>query len=48
MAKLFRSSRPDSWTAPRPFADSSVRYMNHGPIQPMYEPTWLERLLGQR
>ena len=48
MSKMFRSSRPDGWTAPRPYTDTSMRYMSHGPIQPMYEPSFLERLFGRR
>jgi len=40
----FRSSRPDSWTMPRPHRDASLRYMTHGPILPMEEPSLLERL----
>jgi len=49
MASLsFRSSRPDGWTMPRPHRDPSIRYMMHGPIQPMEEPGFLARLLGQR
>ena len=49
MASLsFRSSQPDGWTMPRPHRDPSTRYMIHGPIQPMHQPSWLERLFGQR
>jgi hypothetical protein len=49
MASLsYRSSRPDGWTMPRPHRDPSLRYMMHGPIQPMYQPSWFERLLGHR
>ncbi len=43
----YRSSRPDSWTLPRPSQDASLRRMAHGPIQPMEQPGWLARLLGQ-
>lgn len=42
----FRSSRPDAWTQPRPHRDASLRRMTHGPIQPMHQPSWLERLFG--
>jgi hypothetical protein len=43
----FRSSRPDSWTVPRPFTDASQRYMSHGPIQPMQqERAFWRRLFG--
>lgn len=44
----YRSSRPDGWTQPRPHRDASLRYMTHGPIQPMEEPSLLARLFGQR
>ena len=40
----YRSSRPDGWVAPRPHSDPSLRYMTHGPIRPMEEPSFLERL----
>jgi hypothetical protein len=33
----YRSSRPDSWTVPRPYSDVSLRRMKFGPIQPMDE-----------
>ena len=44
----FRSSRPDGWIQPRPHRDASLRYMTHGPIQPMEEPGFLARLFGAR
>lgn len=44
----YRSSRPDSWTQPRAHRDASIRYMAHGPIQPMEEPSLFERLFGRR
>ena len=43
----YRSSRPDAWIHPRPHQDASLRYMKHGPIQPMEEPGFLARLLGR-
>ncbi len=43
----YRSSRPDGWVQPRPHQDSSLRYMKHGPIQPMVEPGFLARLFGR-
>lgn len=43
----FRSSRPDAWIQPRPHQDASLRYMKHGPIQPMEEPGLLARLFGR-
>lgn len=33
----YRSSRPDTWTMPRPYSDASQRRLKHGPIQPMDE-----------
>ena len=43
----YRSSKPDSWVAPRPFCDASVRMMKHGPVQPMEAPQGLfTRLFG--
>jgi len=44
---IYRSSRPDSWTMPRPYRDASLRRMMHGPIQPMEQPSFLARLLGR-
>ncbi|MDC0886726.1 hypothetical protein OAS19_02920 [Altererythrobacter sp.] len=44
----FRSSRPDGWISPRAKPDASLRYMNHGPIQPMEPPSFFERMLGRR
>ncbi|AKH43874.1 hypothetical protein FHS61_002719 [Altererythrobacter atlanticus] len=43
----FRSSRPDSWTMPRPHRDASLRLMTHGPIRPMEEPGFLARLFAR-
>jgi hypothetical protein len=43
----FRSSRPDPWVQPRPHQDASLRYLKHGPIQPMEEPGFLTRLFGR-
>ena len=42
----FRSSRSDSWTSPRSYSDASLRQMKYGKIQPMHQPTFLERLFG--
>ena len=48
MARLFRSSRPDSWTSPRPQSSVGLRSMSHGKILPMEEPGFLEKLFGRR
>jgi hypothetical protein len=42
----FRSSRPDSWTSPRPYSDANTRYMAYGRVKPMEQPGLLARLLG--
>lgn len=45
----YRSSRPDNWTLPRPHRDASLRFLKHGPIQPMAEePGFFARLFGRR
>ncbi|WP_374408398.1 hypothetical protein [Pelagerythrobacter sp.] len=44
----FRSSNPDGWSHPRPHRDASLRYMTHGPIQPMEQPGFFARLFGAR
>ena len=47
----YRSSRPDGWTMPRPYQDASLRYLRHGPIQPMEEPEgpgFFARLFSRR
>lgn len=44
----YRSSPSCSWVAPRPHRDPSLRYMMHGPIQPMEEPGFFARLFGRR
>ena len=48
MSKIFRSGRPDGWITPKPYSDTSMRMMTHGRIQPMDEPSFLDRLLGRR
>ncbi len=44
----YRSSRPDSWTMPRPYQDASQRRITHGPILPMEQPSFFSRLFRQR
>ncbi|WP_338242751.1 hypothetical protein [Aurantiacibacter hainanensis] len=48
MARIFRSSRPDSWSNPRFHSDASFRAMSHGKILPMEEPGFLARLFGRQ
>ena len=44
----FRSSRPDSWTVPRPQMDPCRRRVVYGPVQPMEQPRgWFMRLFGR-
>jgi hypothetical protein len=45
-SRTFRSSSPDVWVLPKPYSDASLRYLKHGPIQPMRQPTLWERLVG--
>ncbi|WP_174214259.1 hypothetical protein [Erythrobacter sp. KY5] len=40
------SSKPDRWTQPRPHCDASTRFQKYGRIQPLYEPSFIERLFG--
>lgn len=47
-ALSFRSSRPNTWVLPRPHTDAHQRFLTYGPIQPMDEPTFLERLFGRK
>jgi hypothetical protein len=44
-AYRYHSSRPTNWVLPRQDMDGNRRRMVYGPIQPMEEPSWLERLL---
>jgi len=47
MTPRHHSSAPCHWVQPRPHSDASLRYMKHGPIQPMEgERGWVARLLG--
>ncbi len=48
MAHIFRSSRPDKWSAPRPQSDPVFRHMSHGKILPMEEPGFFARLFRRR
>lgn len=41
-------SRADHWTNPRPISDPCRRALAYGPVRPMHEPSWWERLLGRR
>lgn len=40
----YRNSRPDGWIMPRPHIDAHQRFQTYGPIQPMDEPGFFERL----
>lgn len=43
----FSSSKPDQWVSPRPISDPCIRAMAYGRVQPMHEPSWLDRLFGR-
>lgn len=43
-----RSSRPHSSILPRPHTDAHQRLRTYGPIQPMDQPGFFDRLLGRR
>jgi len=43
----FRTSGPDAWSSPRPTRDPSIRALAYGPVRPMHEPSWFEKLLGR-
>lgn len=43
----YHSSTPCDWVQPRPHRDASLRYMKHGPLRPMHEPSWWQRLLSK-
>jgi hypothetical protein len=45
-AMRYRSSRPNNWIIPRPHRDAHQRFRTYGPVRPMHEPNWFERLLG--
>ena len=42
----FRSSKPDRWSSPRAYSDPSLRALAYGPVRPMQEPSWFEKLIG--
>ena len=44
----YRSSRPNGWLQPRPHRDPSQRFMTHGPILPMEQRSFWQRLLSRR
>ena len=44
----YRSSQPDAWIQPRAHRDASQRYMTYGPILPMEQPSFWQRLFGAR
>ncbi len=47
MARIFRSSRPDSWSSPRSYSDATYRAMSHGKILPMEEEGFFAKLFGR-
>ena len=44
----YRSSQPDVRIKPRPNRDASQRFMTYGPILPMEQPGFWQRLFGKR
>ena len=47
-AARIHTSPPDRWTSPRPHSDPSLRRAKHGPVRPMHEPGWIERMFTGR
>ena len=47
-SERIHTSAPDQWSHPRPYQDASIRRRKHGPVRPMREPGFIERLLGAR
>jgi hypothetical protein len=43
----YQSSRPHHSVAPRPQLDAHARYLLYGPIQPMEQRSFLERVFGK-
>ncbi|MFU7529267.1 hypothetical protein [Qipengyuania sp. ASV99] len=43
---IYHSSKPDPWSSPRPPLNPAIRAQAFGRVQPMHQPTWLERLFG--
>lgn len=48
MARSNATIRPESWLTPRARRDATYRHMSHGPILPMEEPSFIERLFSRR
>lgn len=48
ISSRYQSSRPHESVIPRPQLDAHARHRFYGPVQPMHEPTLLERLFGRR
>lgn len=48
ISSRYRSSRPHESVVPRPVLDAQQRYRVYGKIQPMTQPTFLERIFGRR
>lgn len=44
----YQSSRPHESIIPRPQLDAHARYRFYGPVQPMEQPGFLEKLFGRR
>lgn len=48
ISSRYRSSRPHESVLPRPIVDAHQRYRFYGKVQPMEQPSFLERLFGRR
>ena len=42
------SSKPSTWAVPRQSLDPHRRRQIYGAIQPMEQPSWLDRILRRR
>lgn len=48
ISSRYLSSRPHDSVLPRPQLDAHSRYQFYGPIQPMEQPSFLEKIFGRR
>ena len=44
----FRNIRHERWSQPLRQTDASLRFMTYGKVQPMEEPSWLQKLFRRR
>lgn len=48
ISSRYLSSRPHGSVVPRPQLDAHDRFRFYGPIRPMEQPSFLEKLFGKR